>query len=62
MAQAEANRWPLRLREMPPGRLRQKRRNPHPVTTIELVPADVCADCGARLLEELKSKDREGPP
>ena len=23
------------------------------VTTIELAPADVCADCGARLLEEL---------
>ena len=22
------------------------------VTTIELAPADVCADCGARLLEE----------
>ena len=22
------------------------------VTTIELTPADVCADCGARLLEE----------
>ena len=32
------------------------------VTTIELAPAEVCADCGARLLEELKSKDREGPP
>ena len=23
------------------------------VTTIELAPADVCADCGAQLLEEL---------
>ena len=23
------------------------------ITTIELTPADVCADCGARLLEEL---------
>ena len=22
------------------------------VTTIELTPADVCSDCGARLLEE----------
>ena len=22
------------------------------VTTIELTPADMCADCGARLLEE----------
>ena len=28
------------------------------VTTIELAPADVCADCGARLLEELEVKDR----
>ena len=28
------------------------------VTTIELTPADVCADCGARLLEELEVKDR----
>ena len=27
------------------------------VTTIELTPADVCADCGARLLEELEVKD-----
>ena len=30
MAQPEADRWPLRLRAMPPGRLRRKRRNPHP--------------------------------
>ena len=28
------------------------------VTTIELAPADVCADCGARLLEEWEVKDR----
>ena len=28
------------------------------VTTIELAPADVCAACGARLLEELEVKDR----
>ena len=28
------------------------------VTTIELDPADVCADCGARLLEELEVKER----
>ena len=28
------------------------------VTTIELTPADVCADCGERLLEELEIKDR----
>ena len=28
------------------------------VTTTELAPADVCADCGARLLEELEVKDR----
>ena len=28
------------------------------VTTTELTPADVCADCGARLLEERKVKDR----
>ena len=30
MAQPEADRWPLRLRAMPPGRLRRKRRNLHP--------------------------------
>ena len=29
MAQPEADRRPLRLRAMPPGRLRWKRRNPH---------------------------------
>ena len=28
------------------------------VTTIELTPADVCADCGARLLEEREVKYR----
>ena len=28
------------------------------VTTMELVPADVCADCGARLLEEREVKER----
>ena len=28
------------------------------VTTTELALADVCADCGARLLEELEVKDR----
>ena len=28
------------------------------VTVIELAPADVCANCGARLLEELKAKDQ----
>ena len=28
------------------------------VTAIELTPTDVCADCGARLLEELEVKDR----
>ena len=28
------------------------------VTIIELAPADVCTDCGARLLGELKVKDR----
>ena len=28
------------------------------ITIIELAPADVCADCGARLLEELEVKDR----
>ena len=28
------------------------------VTTTELAPADVCADCEARLLEELEVKDR----
>ena len=28
------------------------------VTTLELAPADVCANCGARLLEELEVKDR----
>ena len=28
------------------------------LTTIELDPADVCADCGARLLEEWEVKDR----
>ena len=27
------------------------------VTTMELAPADVCADCGARLLEERELKD-----
>ena len=60
MAQPEAGRRSLRLRAMPPGRLRRKRQNPHPaaVTTIELTPADVCADCGARLLEEREVKDR----
>ena len=59
--QPEADRWPLRLRAMPPGCLRRKRRNPHPfqtVTIIELAPTDVCANCGARLLEELEAKDR----
>ena len=25
----KADRWPLRLRAMPPGRLRRKRQNPH---------------------------------
>ena len=29
MAQPEADRWPLRLRAMPPRRLRRKRQNPH---------------------------------
>ena len=29
MAQPEADRWPLRLRAMPSGRLWRKRRNPH---------------------------------
>ena len=29
------------------------------VTTIELAPTDVCDDCGARLLEELKSSPRQ---
>ena len=29
------------------------------ITTIELTPADVCADCGARLLEELGCFIRE---
>ena len=28
------------------------------VTTIELAPADVCADCGAQLLEEREVKER----
>ena len=28
------------------------------VTVIELAPADVCADCGERLLEELEVEDR----
>ena len=28
------------------------------VTVIELTPADVCADCGARLLEERGVKDQ----
>ena len=28
------------------------------VTTIELAPADVCADCGARLLEGREVKER----
>ena len=28
------------------------------VTTIELAAADVCADCGARLLEEREVKER----
>ena len=28
------------------------------VTIIELAPTDVCADCGARLLEELKVQDQ----
>lgn len=28
------------------------------VTTIELAPAGVCADCGARLLKELETQDR----
>ena len=30
MAQPETDRRPLRLRAMPPGRLRRKRQNPHP--------------------------------
>ena len=30
MAQPEADRWPLRLRAMPPGRLWRKRQNPYP--------------------------------
>ena len=30
------------------------------VTTTELAPADVCADCGARLLEELEVTERWG--
>ena len=29
------------------------------VTAIELAPVDICADCGARLLEELKSSPRQ---
>ena len=29
------------------------------VTAIELAPTDVCDDCGARLLEELKSSPRQ---
>ena len=28
------------------------------VTTIELTPTDVCADCGARLLEEREAQDQ----
>ena len=28
------------------------------VTTIELAPTDVCANCGARLLEETAAQDR----
>ena len=28
------------------------------ITVIELAPTDVCDDCGARLLEELKPKER----
>ena len=28
------------------------------VTTIELAPADVCANCGARLLEERAAQDQ----
>ena len=28
------------------------------VTTIELTPMDVCAECGVRLLEELEAKDQ----
>ena len=32
------------------------------VTVIELVPTDVCADCGERLVEELEIKDRACPP
>ena len=28
------------------------------VTAIELTPTDVCADCGARLLEESEAQDR----
>ena len=30
----------------------------HAVTVIELVPADVCADCGVRLLEEREAQEQ----
>ena len=30
------------------------------VTAIELVPTDVCDDCGARLLEEAEAPNRAG--
>ena len=45
---------------MPPGRLRRNGRTltMQIVTTMELAPADVCTDCGTKLLEERKVKDR----
>ena len=36
MAQPEADRRPLRLRAMPPGRLRRKRQNPYPTTAVQI--------------------------
>ena len=45
MAQPEADRRPLRLRAMPPGRLRRKRQNPYPTGrhNDRVAAADVCA-------------------
>ena len=64
MAQPEADRRPLHLRAMPPGRLRgnDATLTMQAVTTIELAPADVCANCGAQLLEEQEVKDLAWTP
>ena len=60
MVQPKADRRPLYLWQC---RLDVRSGNdstltPQAVTVIELVPTDVCVDCGEPLLEALEVKDR----